>query len=279
MAKKTKLKINFGTLPREGYVYGLYRGHIIRLGVVVAVMIAILAWTLSGTWPTIKSYLFPSGKADLAAISEMNFNKVASDPQRTVFQPEQIESVGLWMQDSCYRLEITFDDVKATELSYDGVQMYVCSAEGYEILAAATELPVTGKVYQAVFVPVSDQLSYFLPDEYFDLPGYFADLRNLPVGYEGSDTIQVIIFVPIVVLLAVYWLLQLQDPRRHPIYGQLAKYGPVVDAVVQSIDREIAAGQIIDESRNTLTTPTWVLKKSAFTTTISKNTAHMAENK
>ena len=158
------------------------------------------------------------------------------------------------------------------------MQLYVCTAGAYNILAAATELPVAGTVYEAVFAPVSDQLSYFLPEEYMDLPGYYADLRDLPVGYEASDTMQMVVFTPIVLLLLIYWLLELQDPRRHPIYRQLGKYGPSVDAVVASIDREVAAGQILEETRKTLTTPTWVLQRSAFTTTISKNTAASAEN-
>ena len=44
MASKQKQTIDFGELPREGYVYSLYRGHIIRLGIVVLALMAVLAY-------------------------------------------------------------------------------------------------------------------------------------------------------------------------------------------------------------------------------------------
>ncbi len=275
MEKKERQRIECGELPRKGYVYSLYRGHILRLGIVAAILTAILIWSLSGSWVEVKSYLFPSGDADLAAIHETSMQRVETDPQRSIFQPDRIETTGLWTQDGCYRLKLRIDAVEEEVLTLEEARVYLCSSGGYRFLVAAQTMPVTDTPYQAVFTAVPDQLAYDLRgfETHFTLPGYLADLRELPVGYEGSDSLQLIVFTPVVLAILIYWLLLLQKPQRHPIYRQLGRYGTRIDAVVASIDREVMAGEILEETRRTLRTPSWYLQRSAFMTTIYKNTA------
>ena len=272
MAKK---KIDFGTLPREGYVYSLYRGHMIRLAFAVAALAAILIWSLSGTWPTLKSRLFPSGSVDMAALSEVPIPEVTEDPQRTAFYADHIESERFWLQDSCYRLDVSLESVDQVLWSSDAATVYRCTAEGRPILVAADAVPAVGIPSKAVFYAVPAQLIYDLRayEDLQTLPAYLADLRDVEVAYESSDSVQLIIFAPIVLLAVIYWLLLLQDPRRHPIYRQLGRYGLPVSDIVASIDQEVAAGQLAEQSNKLLATTSWNFKKTAFMTTIFKNTA------
>lgn len=277
MAKKQQ-KINFGVLPRDGFVYSLYRGHIIRLGLVTAAMIAVLCWAWSGSWVTVRSYLAPAGSADLAAISDTSLPPPAEKPDGAIFDDERIENRGAWVQNHCYRLKVTFDNVEKLDLTLDNVQLYLVTADEFSFLAAGfadVALPATETVYQAVFTPVSEDLSYYLQqlEQHAQLPGYLIDLRALPVGYENADTAQMLIFTPVVLILLVFWLLLIQNPSRHPIYRQLSRYGMSVAAIVAAIDQEVAGGGVISDTGKLIVTASWRIQRSAFTSTIYKNTS------
>lgn len=274
MAKKEKQQITFGTLPRDGYVYSLYRGHILRLGIVVAALTAILIWSVSGSWCTLHSYLFPSGAADLKAISNTTILQVDENPHGKAFYSDRIDADGVWVQNNCYRLEFVLDSVEEKIWTLDDISVYLCWADDIQILVVDDTMPLTGTPYQAVFTAVPDQLSYDLQNvvDIYSLPGYLVDLRSLPVGYEGADSLQLLLFAPVVFALLVYWILLLAKPQRHPIYRQLGRYESRVDAIVASIDQEVAAGQILEETPKSLRTTNWYLQRTAFMTTIYKNT-------
>ena len=281
MAKKNKLIIDFGDLPRSGYVYSLYRGHILRLGIVVAGLVAILIWAWRGGCVSVKSNMFPSGTADYAAIAEVpmpagdegdDLENALTEALKKSLVKKNISPRDVWTQGDCYRLDVTLDAIEPTSISVEGAQVCIAHAGGYEFLSLVSgEVPETGIPRRAVFTTVPAALVSALDETQHSLPGYLMDLRKMQVGTEQSDSVEMLIFTPVVLALVVVWVLMLQDPSRHPIYRQLGRYGRV-DGVVSSIDREVAAGNILSESKKIVTTPTWVIKKSSFMSTIYKNT-------
>ena len=279
--KKSKQIIDIGDLPRSGYVYSLYRGHILRLGIVVAGLVAILIWAWRGGWVSVKSNMFPSGTADYAAIAEVpmpagdendDSDDLLSEALKESLKKNNISRRDVWTQGDCYRLDVTLDSVEPTSISVEGAQVCIAHAGGYEFLSLiGEEPPALGVPCRAVFTKVPAELVRMLDESQQSLPGYLMELRRIQVGTEQSDSVEMLIFTPVVLALVVVWMLMLQNPGRHPIYRQLGRYGRV-DGVVASIDREIAAGSILSESKKIVTTPTWVIKKSSFMSTIYKNT-------
>lgn len=275
MASKQKQTIDFGELPREGYVYSLYRGHIIRLGVVVLALMAVLAWAWSGSWTAVRSYLLPSPAADTAALAAQRLEILASDPGGETVSADRVEPDGLWVQGGSYRLRIRFDSVEPLEMRWGGAEVWLGRTEDGAFLVVSQSAPEPGEEYRAVFEPVPGQLAWYTGRTAAaaePLSAWQADLRPVEVGYESSDTMQMLLFTPAVLALLIFWIVLLSDPRRHPIYRQLGKYGLTVAAVVASIDREVAAGELTVESSKVSTTRSWRMQRTAFTTLIYKNT-------
>ncbi len=254
----------FGDLPREGYVYGLYRGHIIRLGLVILALLAILFWAWSGARVSVRSCLFPGGQADLTALSD---DPAAAAPE--ALPTAEIPTASVYVQHGCYRLSLTPSEVRTA-----GESLYWLRAGEMTFLAAADAAPAVGTAVRAVFYPVPETLTESA--EARGAAGWLADLRKLPVGQEKIDTAQMLIFTPVVLLMVIFWLLMLQKPSRHPVYRQLARYGRRVSDVVAEVDRDLATGVVISETRRATITPNWIIQKSAFNTIIYRNTGQYA---
>jgi len=273
----SKLIIDIGDLPRSGYVYSLYRSHILKLGIVVAGLVAILIWAWRSGWVSVKSNMFPSGTADYAAIAAEPMPEADESGDWEAMLTEALTKQAVNRRDvrtqgDCYRLVVTLDSIEPTAISAEGTQVCIVSAGGCEFLAlVGSEQPQLGIPCRAVFMKVPAALVNALDETQKALPGYLMDLRRIQVGTEQSDPVEMLIFTPVVLTLVIVWLLMLQDPGRHPLYRQLGRYGRV-EGVVTSIDREIAAGNILSESKKIITTPTWVIRKSTFMSSIYKNT-------
>lgn len=272
--KKTKTPVVFGDLPRDGFVYSLYRGHVMRLGIVVAGLVAILIWAWSGSLVAVRSYVHPTGTAELAALTDQ-LAAPADDPGGKAL-PRPVPAAQVLTQHGCYRLEVTFDAVEALPLQYDAVQIYRVEAGGKTFLAAAEAQPPVGAAVKAVLHPAGDKLAYDLRAAGVD--GQFSamliDLRSVQVGRESTDAVQMLILTPVTAFLLIAWLRMLQDPRRHPMYRQLGRYGATVASVVAMIDREVGgSGPSLRQGDKVIQTPNWTIRRSAFTSNIYKNTA------
>lgn len=98
---------------------------------------------------------------------------------------------------------------------------------------------------------------------------YVADLRNLIVDDETTDFLLVILFTLIFPTFLAYSILCLVNPKFHPNYLRIAKFGKI-DEVCSEIDVEIHDESTYKEKRS-IYTKHYIIEQTLYNTKVRKN--------